>query len=317
MKALNIIYMGTPGFAVAPLKAILEAGHVVSAVVTVPDKPAGRGRKVHTSAVKDFAVENNLPVLQPEKLRDVDFIQALEALKPDVMVVVAFRMLPAVVWKIPSLGTFNLHASLLPQYRGAAPINWAVINGEKESGVTTFLIDDKIDTGGVLLQEKIALEPSETAGSLHDKLMGLGAELVVKTLSGLADGALEPQEQVESSALRNAPKIFRQDCCINWNKPGQEIEAFIRGLSPYPAAYTTIESEEISGDLKITKAKFHAVDSPAGDVQMRIEGKSLMVHIADGKMAVEELQPQGKRSMAAADFINGIQDKEQLFAIKR
>jgi len=225
-------------------------------------------------------------------------------------------MLPAVVWRIPKLGTFNLHASLLPQYRGAAPINWAVINGEKESGVTTFLIDDKIDTGGILLQERITLSADETAGTLHDKLMELGSSLVVKTLKGLANGDLEPQTQNESTTLKNAPKIFRDDCNIDWNKSGKEIEAFIRGLSPYPAAFTTIESEEVNGDLKITKAKFYTGEPFVGDTHMRIEGKTLVVQLADGKLQVEHLQPQGKRAMSAADFINGIRDKQQLFAIK-
>ena len=311
---LNVVYMGTPEFAVAPLQAILEKGHQVSAVVTVPDKPAGRGRKLRSSAVKEFAAEHGLKVLQPEKLRDESFITELTNLSADVFVVVAFRMLPAAVWQIPKLGTFNLHASLLPQYRGAAPINWAVINGEKKSGVTTFLIDDKIDTGSILMQKEIALSRDETAGSLHDKLMIIGAELVVETLNGLANKTIQPKVQ-ETGELKPAPKIFKEDCKIDWNLPGDKIESFIRGLSPYPAAYTEIKSAEVNGQFKITQAKFIAENSNADFPQMKIEGKELFVQLKDGKLQLGQIQPQGKRSMSAKDFVNGIQDKNQVFTI--
>ncbi len=312
---LNVIYMGTPGFAVAPLQAILHAGHRVLAVVTVPDKPAGRGQKVHTSAVKDFAVAHNLLVLQPEKLRDADFVKTLQTLQPDAMVVVAFRMLPQVVWSIPKLGTFNLHASLLPQYRGAAPINWAVINGEKESGVTTFLLDDNIDTGNILLQQKVALAPKETAGTLHDTLMEVGANLVVKTLEALASGSIKPQLQTENGDLRKAPKIFREDCRINWSQPGSKIEAHIRGLSPYPAAFTTVHSADINGDMKITTATFLADAEKAEKPMMKIVGKQLHVLLPDGTIVLENVQLQGKRAMSATDFINGIREKQQNFTL--
>ncbi len=313
---VNIVYMGTPGFAVAPLQAILKAGYNVVAVVTVPDKPAGRGRKVHTSAVKDFAAENNLKVLQPVKLKSPEFIKEITQLKPDIMVVVAFRMLPAVVWKIPAMGTFNLHASLLPNYRGAAPINWAVMNGEKESGVTTFLIDDEIDTGNILLQEKVILADKETAGTLHDKLMQLGAELVVKTLDKLVDGNIASKKQVATDHLKSAPKIFREDCRINWNNSGNKIESFIRGLSPFPAAFTTVASEEVNGDMKILDASFFADSETNKSAQMIIEGKKLVVLLPDGKLELEKVQPQGKRAMSATDFINGIRNKEQIFNLK-
>lgn len=313
---LNVIYMGTPGFAVAPLEAILKSGHRISAVVTVPDKPAGRGRKVQSSAVKDFAIDNNLPVLQPEKLRDEDFVNGLKSLQPDVIVIVAFRMLPKVVWEIPRLGTFNLHASLLPQYRGAAPINWAVMNNEKESGVTTFLIDDKIDTGEILLQEKVELVEDETAGSLHDKLMVVGANLVVKTLDGLSEGKLHPQKQEQTNSLKSAPKIFREDCKIDWSLPGEKIESQIRGLSPYPAAFTLIDGDEVSGSMKITEAKFHAGESHAEFPILKIDGKLLKVLLPNGYLVLNRIQIQGKRAMNAADFINGIRDKSQVVKLK-
>ena len=311
---LKVVYMGTPDFAVEPLRRILEAGFHVVGVVTVPDKPAGRGRKLRTSAVKNFAMEKALRILQPDKLRNQEFVDELRNLRADVFVVVAFRMLPEVIWQMPPLGTFNLHASLLPQYRGAAPINWAVINGEKESGVTTFLIDEKIDTGNILLQERILLDKDETAGSLHDKLMVLGADLVVETLEKLCNNRIEPKQQEEQMTLKPAPKIFKEDCRINWEKSGPEIEALIRGLSPYPGAFTNVESEEISGQLKITGAKFEAGEGSIRPV-LRVENKQLIVHLPDGQLALTEIQPQGKRKMTAGDFINGIRNKEMVFRL--
>jgi len=314
-KKLKVVYMGTPEFAVAPLQAILEDGHQVSAVVTVPDKPAGRGRKLRSSAVKEFALKQGLKVLQPEKLRNEAFISELHALKADVYVVVAFRMLPAAVWQIPKLGTFNLHASLLPQYRGAAPINWAVINGEKKSGVTTFLIDDKIDTGNILLQREVPLSADETAGSLHDKLMVVGAGLVVETINQLATDSIQPKKQQETVDLKPAPKIFKEDCKIDWAAPGKQIESLIRGLSPYPAAFTEITGVELNGVCKITGAKFIPGAANGASAQMKIEGKKLVVSLVDGILEISQIQPQGKRSMPAIDFINGIQDKSQTFKL--
>lgn len=311
---VKVVYMGTPDFAVEPLRRILEAGFNVVGVVTVPDKPAGRGQKLRTSAVKDFAVEKGLRLMQPEKLKNPDFVDDLRSLQADVFVVVAFRMLPEVIWKMPPLGTFNLHASLLPQYRGAAPINWAVINREKESGVTTFLIDEKIDTGNILLQERIPLDEHETAGSLHDKLMMLGGELVVETLAKLSNKEMTPQHQQESEDLKSAPKIFKNDCRIDWHQPGEEIEALIRGLSPYPAAFTTIESDAFTGQMKITKAVFEKGECHP-NVSMAIENKRLFVFLKDGRLELNEIQPQGKRKMAASDFINGIRNKETSFKL--
>lgn len=303
--------MGTPGFAVGPLQAILKSGHTISAVVTVPDKPAGRGRKLSMSAVKDFALANNLPVLQPEKLRDADFIETLKNLNPDVMVVVAFRMLPEVVWKIPAIGTFNLHASLLPQYRGAAPINWAIINGEEKTGVTTFFINEAIDEGAILLQREVTIAADETAGTLHDKLMDVGSGLVVETLDGLAAGTLVPNKQPQTGAFKAAPKIFKDDCRINWANPGLEIERHIRGLSPYPAAFSQIIEGEISGFLKISGAQFLVHEHQNPIAEMRIVGKEIHIFVCDGYLRVDQLQPEGKRSMSAADFINGLRNRSE------
>lgn len=311
---VKVVYMGTPDFAVEPLRRILEAGFNVVGVVTVPDKPAGRGQKLRTSAVKDFAVEKGLRVMQPEKLKNPDFVDDLRFLQADVFVVVAFRMLPEVVWKMPPWGTFNLHASLLPQYRGAAPINWAVINGEKESGVTTFLIDEKIDTGNILLQERMPLDPHETAGSLHDKLMTVGGGLVVETLAKLGNKEISPKQQDEPEHLKSAPKIFKEDCRIDWHKPGEEIEALIRGLSPYPAAFTAVQSEAFTGQMKITKAVFEKGECHV-NVSMTIENKRLFVLLKDGRLQLNEIQPQGKRKMAASDFLNGIRNKETSFKL--
>jgi len=304
---LRIIYMGTPHFAVLPLQKILEAGHTIAAVVTVPDKPAGRGRQLQASAVKQFAVENNLPLLQPEKLKDPNFLVELQKCQPDVIVVVAFRMLPKEVWQLPRLGTFNLHASLLPQYRGAAPINWAVINGEEKSGVTTFLIDDKIDTGEILLQKEIELAPDETAGTLHDKLMTVGSDLVVETLERLRTQTVEPTKQATANELKNAPKIFRENCKINWQLPGKKIEQFVRGLSPYPGAFSEITIDGHATEVKILMAEFIQTEEREHAQNTGwLQNKMLYVRTVDGVLEVKKLQLQGKRTMDTADFINGL-----------
>ena len=303
--------MGTPGFAVGPLKSILSSGHQIKAVVTVPDKPAGRGRKLSVSAVKEFALANNLPVLQPEKLRDPEFVETLKRLNPDVMVVVAFRMLPEVVWQISTIGTFNLHASLLPQYRGAAPINWAIINGEEKTGVTTFFINEAIDEGAVLLQREVVISADETAGTLHDKLMEVGSNLVVETLDGLAAETLTPKKQPQTGSFKPAPKIFKDDCRINWAIPGLEIERHIRGLSPYPAAFTQIVKGEIMGSLKISGAQFLGHEHQNPIAEMRIVGKEVHVFVRGGYLNITQLQPEGKRSMTAADFINGLRNRSE------
>src|ERR1700761_1179920 len=243
---MRIIFMGTPEFAVASLDALIQAGCEVVAVITAPDKPAGRGQKLNESAVKKYAVINNIKVLQPEKLRDPEFLQELQALKADLQVVVAFRMLPEVVWSMPPKGTINLHASLLPQYRGAAPINWVLINGEKESGVTTFFLKQEIDTGDILFTEKITLTGHETAGELHDRLMYKGDGLLVKTVKAVESGRFteNPQHQLAAGIeLKHAPKIFKEDCKIDWHQPAEKIYNLIRGLSPYPTAYTHLNDK--------------------------------------------------------------------------
>ena len=244
---MRVVFFGTPDFAVESLDAIVQSSHEVAAVVTVPDRQAGRGQKVIYSAVKEYALAHNLPLLQPEKLRDPAFLNALAAYKADVFVVVAFRMLPEAVWNMPPHGTFNLHASLLPRYRGAAPINWAIINGEQQTGVTTFLLNHQIDEGAILLQERIPIAPYETAGSLHDRLAAMGRSLVVRTIDGIAAGTLNPSPQQGSACP--APKIFKDDCLIDFSRTAAEVERFVRGLSPYPAATMTLrkpQGDEVS-----------------------------------------------------------------------
>lgn len=314
-KKLRVVFMGTPPFAVAILDQIQKAGHEVVYVVTVPDKPAGRGRQLRMSAVKEYALQHALPVLQPEKLRDEVFVSELKAADADVFVVVAFRMLPEVVWRIPKIGTFNLHASLLPDYRGAAPINWTIINGEQKTGVTTFFINEQIDTGAILMQEEVDIATDETAGSLHDKLMKTGAALVVKTLAGLANNTLVAQQQPLNGEFKPAPKIFKEDCQLDWHKPGKQIEQHIRGLSPYPGAFTVIEEGEITGVVKIGGGKFIAQRQNQNPGKMWVEGKQIFVSVLDGVLEIQELQPEGKRMMKAPDFINGLRNKERQFSL--
>jgi len=317
LTSIRIVYMGTPEFAVAPLKALLDAGAHVVGVLTAPDRPAGRGKKMRPSAVKAYALEQDIPVLQPEKLRNPDFLKELEALKPDLQVVVAFRMLPELVWRMAPMGTFNLHASLLPQYRGAAPINHVLIQGEERTGATTFLIDDKIDTGNILLQESLPIGPSETAGELHDRLMDLGASLVVRTALELARGSLQAQAQEhfieEGEALKPAPKIHRDDCRIDWHKTGREIVNLIRGLSPYPAAFSTLHLGESSDGKPVRSLHFKMFaashepashELPAGAVRLDGHG-SMRVAVSDGMVRVESLQQEGKRRMQVEEFLRG------------
>ncbi|WP_395802765.1 methionyl-tRNA formyltransferase, partial [Daejeonella sp.] len=235
---MKIVFMGTPDFAVASLNALLEAGFDVVGVITAPDKPSGRGQKINESAVKQFAQEKGLKILQPVKLKDPEFINELRSLQADLQVVVAFRMLPEMVWNMPPKGTINLHGSLLPQYRGAAPINWAIINGEKESGVTTFLLKQEIDTGDILFAESVKIEEQDSAGDLHDKLMTIGADLLVKTVKSIESGDYKeiPQDKMSEKELKSAPKIYKEDCLINWNQEVRTVQNHIRGLSPYPTA---------------------------------------------------------------------------------
>lgn len=298
--------MGTPDFAVAALDVLVKAGYEVVGVITAPDRPAGRGMKLRPSPVKQYAEDKGLKVLQPVKLRDPEFLAEVEALQADLAVVVAFRMLPAVLWKMPKIGTFNLHASLLPDYRGAAPINWAVINGEKESGVTTFLIDEKIDTGNILLQEKVAIPENGSAGDLHDSLMHVGAKLVLKTVQGLEAGILKAHPQDDEKALHKAPKIFKEDCKIDWSQDRDAVYNFIRGLSPYPAAWTMLDGK-IMKIFETEKVDLRA--SPeAGKLHFDENDLRLLVSCSDGWLEITHLQLQGKKRMKTADFLRGYKD---------
>lgn len=299
---MKIVFMGTPEFAVSSLDILVQNGYELVGVITVPDKPAGRGHKLQQSAVKKYALEHNLPVLQPEKLKDPVFIEQLQALNADLQVVVAFRMLPAVVFQMPRYGTFNLHASLLPQYRGAAPINWAVINGDTESGVTTFFIEQQIDTGNIIFQEKTPIAPNQTAGELHDVLMDIGAKLVLKTVQAIEAGNCTTQPQPNLPELRPAPKIFTETCRINWQQPTAQVYNFVRGLSPYPAAFTTLHDKI----LKIYQAKpiVEMHNETAGSF---VTDQKTYLHIAtaDGWIDVLELQMEGKKRMGVQEFLRG------------
>jgi len=312
--------MGTPEFAVESLKNLIEKGYNLVGVVTVPDKPAGRGMNTVESAVKKYAFEKKILVFQPEKLRDENFIKDLKKLNPDIFVVVAFRMLPDVVWKIPTLGTFNLHASLLPQYRGAAPINWAIINNEKETGVTTFLIDDKIDTGNIIFQEKIAINETDDAGIIHDKLMNIGSKLVVKTVDALIanEYKLINQNSLISgkTELKQAPKINKEDCLIDWNKPLIEIYNHIRGLSPYPTAFTYLIDNKNEILLKIYKAEKIQENHNFNLGKIISDNKTfLKVAVKVGFINILNLQQAGKKRMPVEDFLRGFINIEK-YSIK-
>ncbi|WP_129713700.1 methionyl-tRNA formyltransferase [Pedobacter sp. SYP-B3415] len=300
---MRIVFMGTPDFAVASLKALIDGGFEVVAVVTAADKPAGRGQKLQQSAVKRFAVEHDLPVLQPEKLRDPAFLESLADLKADLQVVVAFRMLPEVVWNMPPKGTINLHASLLPQYRGAAPINHAIINGEQETGVTTFFLQHEIDTGATIRVAKVAIDADETAGSLHDKLMQTGAQVLVDTVRAIADGTATGQQQPETGELKHAPKIFKDFCKINWDQPVATVYNHIRGLSPYPAAFTELNGKT----LKIFGAAIDQASQAAAPGTFLTDGKTFLKFAArNGHISVTDLQYEGKKRMPVEDFLRGV-----------
>ncbi|MDX9846617.1 MAG: methionyl-tRNA formyltransferase [Tenuifilaceae bacterium] len=313
-KELRIVYMGTPDFAVEPLRLLVHEGYNVVATVTVPDKFAGRGQKLNQLAVKQFALETGLKVLQPEKLRDPNFVDELVSLNADLFIVVAFRMLPEIIWRIPKLGTFNLHASLLPNYRGAAPINWAVINGEKETGVTTFLIDKEIDTGKILLQRSIPVEPNETAGELHDRLMMVGSTVVIDTVNALALGNVDPIPQdkyiSQGTPIKPAPKLFKESTRISWEETAQSINNFIRGLSPYPAAWSELigpDSERVSAKVFRSEAIDSRVNAGVGTIST--DGKSyLHVTCGDGGVSITEIQLAGKRRLAISEFLLGFRD---------
>lgn len=311
-KELRIVFMGTPEFAVPSLRALVAGGYNVVGVVTTPDKPAGRGQKLHRSDVKLAALELGLPVLQPEKLKAPEFVAAMQALRPDLGIVIAFRMLPEVIWAMPRLGTFNLHASLLPQYRGAAPINWAVINGETETGVTTFLLNHEIDKGAIIGQVRVPILPEDNVGSLYDKLMHRGTSLVTETVDRIAAGDISPIEQqhVDESALHPAPKIFKEDCLIDWSWDGRRIVNFVRGLSPYPAAWTRLlREEQEANSAKIFEARFEASgpEAPCGTIDTD-NRKYLRIRCADGWIDVLSLQLSGKKRMAAQELLLGFRD---------
>jgi methionyl-tRNA formyltransferase len=300
---MKIVFMGTPDFAVASLNALVEAGFEIAGVVTAADKPAGRGQKLQESAVKRYAVEHGLKVLQPLKLKDPEFIAALQSLNADLQVVVAFRMLPEIVWDMPSKGTINLHGSLLPQYRGAAPINHAIINGEKKSGVTTFFLKHEIDTGDVIFSTTVPIADTDTAGDLHDSLMTAGAELLVKTVKAIESGNYNEQPQVFSAELKHAPKIFKDFCRIDWNQPVQTVYNLIRGLSPYPTAFTFLNDKT----LKVFKASYETVTPEVTAGEFVTDGKSyLKFAAADGYINLLDVQYEGKKRMMADEFLRGM-----------
>lgn len=305
-NSLRIVFMGTPEFAVESLKNILEADYNVVGVITAPDRPAGRGRKVQESAVKQFAVKHHLKVLQPTNLKDESFLKELKGLNANLQVVVAFRMLPKVVWQMPEHGTFNLHASLLPEYRGAAPINWAIINGEKETGVSTFFIDEKIDTGSIVLQKTEKILPNDSAGSLHDRLMAIGADLVVETCKKIETGTVTRLPQNESLELKSAPKIHKDTCRIDWNASMENIYNHIRGLSPYPGAWTKLVNDGKADQMKIFKTEMEQTEHDHNFGKLLVAKKSLKVAVKDGYISLLELQLPGKRKMQVNEVLNGL-----------
>lgn len=308
----RIVFMGTPEFAVPSLAILVEHGYDIAAVITVPDRPAGRGMKLQASAVKQFALEKGLPVLQPEKFKEPSFQEAYRNLHHDLNIVVAFRMLPQSVWAYPPMGTFNLHGSLLPQYRGAAPINWAVINGEKETGVTTFFINAEIDTGNIILQRTIPILPEDNAGSLHDKMMMIGAELVLETVKTLEKGDVRLTDQTQiienqNIIIKSAPKIFKDDCLLQWDAPLAAIHNRIRGLSPYPAAQISLSGSQ-SGELalKIYRSSVHYDASPGKHGDVSSDGKTyIALHHREGLLYLEELQAPGRKRLPVEDFLRG------------
>lgn len=311
MEKLKIVFMGTPEFAVGILDTILKNNFEVVGVITAADKPAGRGQKIKYSAVKEYALENNLRLLQPTNLKDETFLEELKSLDANLQVVVAFRMLPKAVWEMPKFGTFNLHASLLPNYRGAAPINWAIINGEEKTGVTTFFIDDKIDTGATILSKEITISSDENAGVLHDALMNLGSVAVVETLNLIETKKAEPKVQVDSDDIKTAYKLNKENCKIDWNKSGKEIHDLIRGLSPYPAAWTFIKDKEQEWNVKIYEAKFTAEDHSEAIGKICTTKKEMKIATKDGYIEIVQLQFPGKKNLKTFELLNGIAFSEE------
>lgn len=308
---LKIVYMGTPDFAVEPLRRLVEDKYNVVGVVTMPDKPAGRGHKLQFSPVKQYAVDNNLHVMQPEKLKAEEFVNELRSLNADLFIVVAFRMLPEVVWAMPRLGTFNLHGSLLPQYRGAAPLNWAIINGEKRTGITTFFLTHEIDTGKIIDQQVIAIEDSDNVGTIHDKLMVMGGDLVIKTVNAILWGGIKPIPQEElyasESELKPAPKIFKETCHLDFNNPTENIHNLVRGLSPYPAAWANLSAEGKEDlQMKIYETKKEICQHNETPGTLVTDGKKfLKVATKDGYLHLLQIQVPGKKRLSIEDFLRG------------
>lgn len=310
-EELRIVFMGTPDFAVTILDSLLKAGQNVVGVITAPDKPAGRGRKLNQSAVKKYALENELNILQPTNLKNEDFLKELEELNANLQIIVAFRMLPEVVWRMPKYGTFNLHASLLPNYRGAAPINWAIINGETKTGVTTFFIDEKIDTGEIILSEEMVIEETDNAGSLHDKLMHLGSEVVLKTVNLIKEGNVNRLPQPEVEGIRTAYKIHRETCKINWRDDITDIHNLIRGLNPYPGAWSSLEDGDEILEMKIYETE-KIVESHQHEVGKIITTKkTMLVAVKDGFISLLSVKLQGKRKMDIVSLLNGLKLTEE------
>jgi methionyl-tRNA formyltransferase len=306
MKELRIVFFGTPDFAVGSLKALVDADFKVAAVVTATDKPSGRGHKMQSPPVKVFADENNIPCLQPKNLKDPLFIQELQSFKADLQIVVAFRMLPEIVWNMPELGTYNVHASLLPNYRGAAPINWAIINGEKTTGVSTFKLKHEIDTGSVLLQREVSIDDADNVGTVHDKLMVAGAELLVESVTKISEGKIELKPQDLNAVNKEAPKIFKQDCQIGWNLKAFQVRNFIRGMSPFPTAFAKVSLKDGSQEnWKIYSSELTEMSSSEAGIIKSEDGK-LLVSCSDYWLEITQLQSPGKKRMTADEFMRGL-----------
>lgn len=315
MEKLRIVFMGTPDFAVGILDTILQHKYNVVGVITAPDKPAGRGQKINTSAVKDYALEKGLKILQPTNLKDETFLEELKSLDANCQVVVAFRMLPEVVWKMPKFGTFNLHASLLPNYRGAAPINWAIINGETKTGVTTFFIDDKIDTGAIILSAETPIEPTENVGQLHDRLMVLGSKTVIVTLDAIENATVQTTLQTDSPEIKTAYKLNRDNCKIDWTKSGEEIFNLIRGLSPYPVAWSLVQDGEQEWNVKIYEATFEKENHSLAIGTIVSTKKEMKIAVSDGFIHILSIQFPGKKKMTVQELLNGMKFSSTAMAL--
>lgn len=315
MEKLRIVFMGTPEFAVGILDTLIKNNYTVVGVITAADKPAGRGQKLKFSAVKDYALAHNLPLLQPTNLKDETFLSELKSLKANLQIVVAFRMLPQVVWQMPALGTFNLHASLLPNYRGAAPINWAIINGEAKTGVTTFFIDDKIDTGAMILSSETLIDPNENAGQLHDRLLDLGSKTVVETLELIAQGDVKATTQTTTEDIKTAYKLNKENCKIDWSKSALEIHNQIRGLSPYPAAWSIISDNNEEWNVKIYESNVSIEVHTYKVGQLICTKKEMKIAVKEGFIEILSLQFPGKKRMQTAELLNGIKFSETAMAL--